>query len=71
MKGTQNTIGTQRFVALDIHKEYVLAGGMSASQEWVLQPRRIEMGKFCEWARKDLWETDEVVLETTTNVWDI
>ena len=32
----------QRYIALDIHKEYVLAGGMSARQEWLLPPRRIE-----------------------------
>ena len=61
----------QRYIALDIHKEYVLAGGMNAKQEWVLPPRRIEMSKFGEWARKNLCETDAVVIETTTNVWDI
>jgi transposase len=61
----------QRYIALDIHKEYVLAGGMSAKQEWLLPPRRIEIGKFGEWARKNLCESDAVVIETTTNVWDI
>lgn len=71
MKGTQNTIGSQRYLALDIHKEYVLAGGMNAEQEWVLQPRRVEMGKFREWAKKNLYDADVVVIETTTNVWDI
>jgi transposase len=71
MKGTQNTIGSQRYIALDIHKEYVLAGGMNAGQEWVLAPRKIEMGRFDEWVVKNLCETDAVVIETTTNVWDI
>ena len=71
MKGTQNTIGSQRYLALDIHKEYVLAGGMNARQAWILQPRRVEMGKFREWAEKNLNEGDAVVIETTTNVWDI
>jgi transposase len=71
MKGTQNTIGTERYLALDIHKEYVLAGGMNARQEWVLQPRRVEMGKLREWAAANLHSGDAVVLETTTNVWDI
>ena len=61
----------QRYIALDIHKEYVMAGGMNASQEWLLPPRRIEMSKFGEWAKKNLCETDAVVIETTTNVWDI
>jgi transposase len=71
MKGTQKAIGSQRYLALDIHKEYVLAGGMNARQEWVLAPRRIEIGRFGEWAQKNLCETDAVVIETTTNVWDI
>ena len=71
MKGSQNTRDIQRYIALDIHKEYVLAGGMNAAQEWVMQPRRIEMGRFREWARKTLCETDTVIIETTTNVWDI
>ena len=71
MKGTQNTIGSQRYLALDIHKEYVLVGGMNAGQEWVLPPHKIEMGRLCEWAKKNLCETDAVVIETTTNVWDI
>lgn len=61
----------QRYIALDIHKEYVLAGGMNASQEWMLPPRRIEISKFGEWAKKNLCESDAVVIETTTNVWDI
>ena len=61
----------QRYIALDIHKEYVLAGGMSAKQEWLLPPRRIEISKFGEWAKRNLCESDAVVIETTTNVWDI
>ena len=36
-----------------------------------MQPRRIGIEKFREWAGKNLWDTDEVVLETTTNVWDV
>ena len=46
----------QRYIALDIHKEYVLAGGMSAKQEWLLPPRRIEISKSGEWAGRTVWE---------------
>jgi len=66
-----NTRAIQRYIALDIHKEYILAGGMNASQAWVLSPHKIEMSKFREWAKKNLCESDAVVIETTTNVWDI
>ncbi|HSB65141.1 MAG TPA: IS110 family transposase [Anaerolineales bacterium] len=61
----------QRYIALDIHKEYVLAGGMNASQEWLLAPRKIEMSRFEEWAKRHLCKNDAVVIETTTNVWEI
>jgi transposase len=44
---------------------------MSASQEWLLPPRRIEISKFGEWAQKNLCENDAVVIETTTNVWEV
>lgn len=71
MKIYPRTRPIQRYIALDIHKEYVLAGGMNARQEWMLPPRRIEISKFGEWAKKNLCETDAVVIETTTNVWDI
>jgi transposase len=71
MKGTEETRPIERYIALDIHKEYVLAGGQTAGQEWVLAPRRISMAKFGEWATANLRAGDAVVLETTTNVWDI
>jgi len=71
MKGIEDTSQIERYIALDIHKEYVLAGGQNAKQEWVLPPRRISMVKFREWASANLREGDAVVIETTTNVWDI
>ena len=71
MKGTENTGQIDRYIALDIHKEYVLAGGQNAKQEWVMPPRQIGMTKFREWATANLYAGDAVVIETTTNVWDI
>ncbi len=35
MKGTEDIRQIERYIALDIHKEYVLAGGQNAKQEWV------------------------------------
>ena len=61
----------QRYIALDIHKEYVMVGAMNAAQEWVIRPRRIEMAQFRTWAGNNLRLGDAVVIETTTNVWDI
>jgi len=71
MNPSENAREIERYIALDIHKEYVLAGGMNAAQEWTLPPRRVEMGKFREWSAANLKAGDAVALETTTNVWDI
>jgi transposase len=71
MKGTEDTRKIDRYIALDIHKEYVLVGGQNAKQEWMLPPRRISMAKLPAWVIANLQEGDAVVLETTTNVWDI
>ena len=71
MEATEKIRGIGRYIALDIHKEYVLAGGMNAAQEWTMPPRRVTMGQFREWAAANLRAGDAVVLETTTNVWDI
>jgi len=71
MKIPSNARAIERYVALDIHKEYVMAGGMNAAQEWVLRPRRVEMERFRAWAISNLRMGDAVVIEATTNVWDI
>ena len=70
MNKGQNTRGYARYLAFDIHREYILVGGQNEDQEWVLTPRRVSIAKFPEWAQKNLSEGDIVVLETTTNVWE-
>ena len=69
MKKGQNTRGYQRYMALDIHREYILVGAQNEEQVWVLTPRRVSTEKFPEWAKKNIRTGDIVVLETTTNVW--
>src|SRR3990172_6548603 len=69
MKKGQNTRGYQRYMALDIHREYILVGAQNEEQVWVLTPRRVSTEKFPEWAKKNVRTGDIVVLETTTNVW--
>jgi transposase len=70
MKKGQNTRGYARYLAFDIHREYILVGGQNEDQEWVLTPRRVSIAKFPEWAQKNLHKGDIVILETTTNVWE-
>lgn len=71
MKKGQDTRGYERYLALDIHREYILVGGWNEKKEWVLTPRRVSIEKFPEWAKKNICKGDIVVLETTTNVWTI
>jgi transposase len=70
MKKGQNTRGYARYIACDIHREYILVGGQNEDQAWVLTPRRVSLEKFPEWAKENLGQGDIVVLETTTNVWE-
>jgi len=56
---------------LDVHKHYITVGGMNREQDVILRPRNVEMERFKRWAEENLRDTDEVVLEATTNTWDI
>ena len=61
----------QRFVALDVHKSYVVVGAVDTRQEVVLHPRRVSLIRLDGWAKKYLKPTDAVVLEATSNAWHI
>lgn len=71
MKFPKDTRDISRYLAFDIHKEYVLVGGQNARQEWVMQPRRVGSDQARQWAEANLRKGDAVILETTTNAWDI
>lgn len=60
-----------RFVALDVHKHYVVVGAVDARQSMVLVPRRVPLGEFGAWAQEHLGRTDAVVLEATANAWSL
>jgi hypothetical protein len=42
MKKGQDTRGYERYMALDIHREYILVGAWNEEKEWVLTPRQSE-----------------------------
>jgi transposase len=60
-----------RYIAIDIHKHYLMIGGIDAHKRIVLQPRRIELHRWRAWAQANLHPTDAVVIEATTNAWVI
>ena len=60
----------ERFLAVDLHKAYVMVGGVNARQEVVLAPRRIELATWPRWSQAHLKKTDALVVESTSNAWD-
>jgi len=61
----------QRYVGMDVHKHYVMVGGMNRQKEWVLRPRKVRVSGFRSWAERNLKSTDAVVIESTSNAWTI
>jgi hypothetical protein len=64
------TVRIERHLAVDLHKHYLVVGGVSPQQEVVLQPRRMDLSAWPTWAKANLRATDVVVVEATTNAWD-
>lgn len=60
-----------RFVALDTHKRYIVAGAVDAQQNIVMRPQRIYFDEFCSWIERTLLPTDAVVIEASTNTWHL
>ena len=59
-----------RHLAVDLHKHYLVVGGVNSHQEVVLSPRRIDLDRWPQWAQAHLSKTDVLVVEATTNTWD-
>ncbi len=60
-----------RFIGIDLHKHYLMVGGIDRQQRVVLPPRRITFDQWPVWAHANLRRTDAVVIEATTNAWQI
>src|SRR5579883_2946453 len=58
-----------RFVALDVHRQYLVVGAVDSQQQVVLTPRRFGLAAFAEWASIHLTHADAVVFEATSNAW--
>ena len=61
----------KRYIGLDVHKHYLIALGVDADMNVVLPVRRIELSRLESWMKKTLTRQDEVVLEMTTNTWQL
>ncbi len=61
----------KRYIGLDVHKHYLIAVGVDDKLNVVLPVRRVELSRLEEWMKKTLTQQDEVVLEMTTNTWQL
>jgi transposase len=62
---------TPRFIGLDVHKHYLIAVGVDADLHEVLGPRRVPLSDLGAWINRTLTLHDAVVLEMTTNTWQL
>jgi transposase len=61
----------KRYIGLDVHKHYLIALGVDVDLNVVLPIRRVELSHLESWMKKTLTKQDEVVLEMTTNTWQL
>jgi transposase len=71
MNEDENTRGTRRYIALDIHKKYCVIAGVDREGRVLLQPVRVEHADLEGWLQKHLRASDHVVIESTTNAWHV
>ena len=71
MKTIEKSREGRRYIGLDVPKHYITVSGMNKAQEIVVRPRNVDIERFQTWAEENLRKTDEVVLEATTNTWDV
>lgn len=67
---TESSLPIERYLGIDLHKHYLVIGGVNAQQEIVLPPRRLDLDDWPKWAKAHLTKSDLVVVEATTNAWD-
>ena len=61
----------KRYIGLDVHKHYLIALGVDDDLQVVMPARRVELSNLESWMKKNLTRQDEVVLEMTTNTWQL
>jgi transposase len=60
-----------RYFGLDIHKAYLVAVAVDDEKQVVYGPRRVEWPQFERWIAQALTKEDAVVIEMTTNTWEV
>lgn len=61
----------KRFIGLDLHKHYLVAIGVDTDLNQVFGPQRVQLSNLEAWIKKTFHPSDAVVLEMTTNTWQV
>jgi transposase len=68
---SQEKARPERFVGLDVHKHYLVTAAVDPDKNEILSPRRVPLARLDTWVRKTLTPGDAVVLEMTTNAFQL
>ncbi len=68
-RDSTGAIGETRYLGVDLHKHYLVIGGVNVHQDVVLAPRRVDLEVWEAWAKQHLRKTDVLVVEATGNTW--
>jgi transposase len=60
-----------RFIALDVHKHYIMVGAIDEEQCVVLRPRKLTLDQFAKWQQEQVKATDAIVIEATGSAWHL
>ena len=61
----------RRWIGLDVHKHYLIAVGVDQDKRVVFGPQRVQYPQLAAWIAKHLTPQDDVVLEMTTNAYQL
>ncbi|MGH2544973.1 MAG: IS110 family transposase, partial [Ardenticatenaceae bacterium] len=56
---------------MDLHKHYPVATGVAGERQTVFGPQRVPIPQVEKWIKTHLTRQDAVVLEMTTNTWQM
>jgi transposase len=70
MNNPTTSTPTKRHLAVDLHKHYLVVGGVNTRQEIVVPAKRLDLDDWLVWAKRHLEPTDTLVVEATTNTWE-
>jgi transposase len=66
-----SAVQSVRFMALDMHKHYVMIGAVNKEQEVLLRPRKFTWPEFDHWGKQHIGPGDAIVIEASGNAWHV